>query len=114
MGTDVVLGRYCDHQPVSSHAFFGDQVVIWLRGDYTVGDATLSRFFALHYLFPFLIIGAVIVHLVALHSVKSSNPSALIWPQRQHPFHPYFTIKDYTLGIFLMYSVYSYSSCRTA
>lgn len=84
--------------------FYGDEVVIWLRGDYTVGDATLSRFFALHYLFPFLIIGAVVIHLVALHSVKSSNPSGIDLAAKDNiPFHPYFTIKDlYGLGIFLM------------
>ncbi|KAF0201123.1 MAG: ubiquinol-cytochrome c reductase cytochrome b [Gallionellaceae bacterium] len=84
--------------------FYGDQVVIWLRGDYTVGDATLSRFFALHYLFPFLIIGAVVIHLVALHSVKSSNPSGIDLAAKDNiPFHPYFTAKDfYGLGIFLI------------
>ena len=71
--------------------FFGDQVVIWLRGDYTVGDATLTRFFALHYLFPFLIIGAVVVHLVALHTVKSSNPSGIDLAHKDNiPFHPVF------------------------
>lgn len=84
--------------------FIGEQVVIWLRGDYTVGDATLTRFFALHYLFPFLIIGAVVVHLVALHTVKSSNPSGIDLAAKDNiPFHPYFTIKDlYGLGIFLI------------
>ena len=84
--------------------FFGDQVVIWLRGDFTVGDATLTRFFSLHYLFPFIIIGAVIVHLVALHTVKSSNPSGIDLKDKDNiPFHPYFTIKDlYGLGLFLI------------
>lgn len=89
--------------------FFGDQIVIWLRGDYTVGDATLTRFFALHYLFPFLIIGAVAVHLVALHTVKSSNPSGIDLADKDNiPFHPYFTAKDlYGLGIFMiLYSVF--------
>lgn len=87
--------------------FFGDQVVIWLRGDYTVGDDTLTRFFSLHYLFPFIIIGAVIIHLVALHTVKSSNPSGIDLEDKHNiPFHPYFTIKDlYGLGLFLI--VYS-------
>ena len=89
--------------------FIGDQVVIWLRGDYTVGDATLTRFFALHYLFPFLIVGAVVVHLVALHSVKSSNPSGIDLAAKDNiPFHPYFTAKDfYGLGLFLiLFSVF--------
>ncbi|MBY0575793.1 MAG: cytochrome b N-terminal domain-containing protein [Gallionellaceae bacterium] len=89
--------------------FIGDDVVIWLRGDFTVGDATLTRFFALHYLFPFLIIGAVVIHLVALHTVKSSNPSGIDLAHKDNiPFHPYFTAKDfYGLGIFLIvYSVF--------
>src|ERR1039457_6124030 len=84
--------------------FIGEQVVTWLRGDYAVGDATLTRFFALHYLLPFLIIGGVVVHLVALHTVKSSNPSGIDLAAKDNiPFHPYFTIKDlYGLGIFLI------------
>lgn len=88
--------------------FIGNEVVIWLRGDYTIGDATLTRFFALHYLMPFLIIGAVMVHLIALHTVKSSNPSGIEAPKNNIPFHPYFTIKDlFGLGVFLIiYSVF--------
>lgn len=89
--------------------FIGDQVVIWLRGDYTVGDATLTRFFSLHYLMPFIIFAAVIIHLVALHTVKSSNPSGINLADKDNiPFHPYFTIKDlFGLGIFLIiYSVF--------
>ena len=89
--------------------FFGDQVVIWLRGDYTVGDATLTRFFSLHYLMPFVIFGAVLIHMVALHTVKSSNPSGINLADKDNiPFHPYFTAKDlYGLGIFLIvYSVF--------
>jgi quinol-cytochrome oxidoreductase complex cytochrome b subunit len=83
--------------------FIGDQVVIWLRGDYGVGDATLTRFFALHYLFPFIIAGAVVIHLVALHTVKSSNPSGINLADKDNiPFHPYFTIKDmFGLGVYL-------------
>lgn len=83
--------------------FIGDQVVIWLRGDYGVGDATLTRFFALHYLFPFIIAGAVVIHLVALHTVKSSNPSGINLADKDNiPFHPYYTSKDfYGLGVYL-------------
>ncbi len=82
----------------------GTDIVILLRGDFTVGDETLSRFFALHYLFPFIIIGAVIIHLVALHTVKSSNPSGIDLAAKDNiPFHPYFTIKDlFGLGLFAM------------
>ncbi len=84
--------------------FFGDQIVIWLRGDFTIGDATLNRFFVLHYLFPFIIIGGVLMHLVALHYIKSSNPLGIeLHKEDKIPFHPYFTIKDlYGLGLFLI------------
>jgi quinol-cytochrome oxidoreductase complex cytochrome b subunit len=84
--------------------FIGDQIVVWMRGDFTVGDATLTRFFALHFLFPFLIFGMVIIHLVGLHTVKSSNPSGINLADKDNiPFHPYFTIKDfYGLGVFMM------------
>ncbi|HHJ81068.1 MAG TPA: cytochrome b/b6 [Candidatus Tenderia electrophaga] len=84
--------------------FIGDEVVIWLRGDFVVGDATLTRFFALHYLFPFIICAAVAIHLVALHWVKSSNPSGITLHAKDNiPFHPYFTIKDlFGLGVFLI------------
>lgn len=84
--------------------FIGDQVVVWLRGDYAVGDDTLTRFFALHYLFPFLIIGAVLIHLVALHSVRSSNPSGINLADKDNiPFHPYYTSKDFFgMGVFLI------------
>jgi len=82
----------------------GDELVMWLRGDYVVSDATLNRFFALHYLVPFLIAGMVFIHLVALHAVKSSNPSGINLADKDNiPFHPYFTSKDfYGLGVFLM------------
>ena len=88
--------------------FIGDELVIWLRGDFSVGDATLTRFFALHYLFPFLIFGMVMIHLIALHYVKSSNPSGIDLSAKDNiPFHPYFTTKDlYGLGLFLI--IYCY------
>ena len=88
--------------------FFGDQIVVWLRGGFTIGDDTLSRFFVLHYLFPFLIMGMVFIHLIALHYVKSSNPTGIeLAKNEQITFHPYFTIKDlYGLGLFLI--IYCY------
>ncbi|MBI1194527.1 MAG: cytochrome b/b6 [Gammaproteobacteria bacterium] len=84
--------------------YFGDQIVIWLRGDFSIGDATLNRFFVLHFLFPFVIFGGVFVHLVALHYIKSSNPLGIeLDKEDKIPFHPYFTIKDlYGLGLFLI------------
>ena len=84
--------------------FYGEEVVSWLRGGFSVGDPTLTRFFSLHYLLPFLILGGVVVHLIALHTVKSSNPSGIDLAAKDNiPFHPYFTSKDfYGLGIFLI------------
>ncbi len=84
--------------------FIGDQVVLWIRGDFGVGDETLSRFFSLHYLFPFIIAGMVVIHLVALHTVKSSNPSGINLADKDNiPFHPYFTSKDiFGLGVYLI------------
>ncbi len=82
----------------------GDEIVLWLRGDFVVGDATLNRFFALHYLVPFFIVAMVLIHLVALHHVKSSNPSGIDLADKDNiPFHPYFTAKDFFgLGVFLI------------
>ena len=82
----------------------GEDIVRWLRGDFVVGDATLTRFFALHYLVPFIITGAVAIHVVALHWVKSSNPSGITLHDKDNiPFHPYFTIKDFFgVGAFLI------------
>jgi quinol-cytochrome oxidoreductase complex cytochrome b subunit len=84
--------------------WIGDNLVLWLRGDFTVSDATLNRFFALHYLVPFIIFGMVVIHLVALHAVRSSNPSGINLADKDNiPFHPYFTSKDfYGLGVFLI------------
>ena len=88
--------------------FLGDELVIWLRGDFVVGDATLTRFFALHYLFPFLILAVVAIHLVALHAVKSSNPSGINLADKDNiPFHPYFTVKD-MFGLCVFLTIYSY------
>ena len=82
----------------------GGHIVVLLRGDFSVGDPTLTRFFALHYLIPFIIAGAVVIHLVALHTVKSSNPSGLPIADKDNiPFHPYYTSKDlFGVGVFLI------------
>jgi len=82
----------------------GEELVYWIRGDFGVGDTTLKRFFALHYLLPFLIVAVVILHLIGLHQVRSSNPSGINLAARDNiPFHPYFTVKDFFgLGVFLI------------
>ena len=83
----------------------GDGIVTWLWGGYAVGDPTLHRFYALHYLFPFVIVAVVGLHLVALHRFGSNNPLGIESkePQDTIPFHPYYTVKDlFGLAIFLI------------
>ena len=82
----------------------GEPLVTWLWGGYTVGNPTLNRFYALHYLIPFVIVGVVILHIWALHRFGSSNPVGIEadGPQDKIPFHPYYTVKDlFGLGVFL-------------
>lgn len=83
---------------------FGEGIVEWLWGGFSVGNPTLNRFFVLHYLLPFLIIGVVMLHLVSLHRFGSSNPTGIEIPKKDKiPFHPYYTFKDlYGLCIYLM------------
>ncbi len=83
----------------------GDEVLEWLWGGPSISNPTLHRFYALHYLFPFLIVGVVALHLVALHQHGSNNPLGVEkkHPEDTIPFHPYYTAKDmFILGIFII------------
>jgi ubiquinol-cytochrome c reductase cytochrome b/c1 subunit len=84
----------------------GDAITTWLWGGYAVDNATLNRFFSLHYLLPFMIVGVVVLHVWALHIPGSNNPDG-IEPKSEKdtlPFHPYFTIKDgFALVCFLVF-----------
>ncbi len=84
----------------------GDAIVGWLWGGFSIDNPTLNRFFSLHYLMPFVIVGLVVVHIWALHVHKSSNPIGIDVKTDQDtiPFHPYYTVKDlYGLGVFLIF-----------
>jgi ubiquinol-cytochrome c reductase cytochrome b/c1 subunit len=74
----------------------GDSIVTWLWGGFAIDNPTLNRFFALHYLLPFIIVGVVGLHVVALHVHGSNNPLGIDpkGPQDTVPFHPYYTMKD--------------------
>jgi len=74
----------------------GEPIQIWLLGGYAPDQATLTRFFSLHYLLPFVIAGVVILHIWALHIPGSGNPTGVDvkTPQDTIPFHPYYTAKD--------------------
>jgi len=85
----------------------GEHIVTWLWGGFSVDNPTLNRFFALHYLLPFVIFALVAMHLWALHVVKSNNPVGVEMqtPGDSIPFHPYYTIKD-LVGIGVLMIVY--------
>jgi ubiquinol-cytochrome c reductase cytochrome b/c1 subunit len=84
----------------------GDGIVTWLWGGFTVGNPTLNRFFSLHFLLPFVIVGVVMLHLAALHVTGSNNPTG-IEPKTDKDtlsFHPYYTMKDsFGLVVFLIF-----------
>jgi ubiquinol-cytochrome c reductase cytochrome b/c1 subunit len=89
----------------SAIPWIGQSIVTLLWGGFTVGNPTLNRFYALHYLLPFIILAVVLLHLIALHRFGSNNPLGidLKGPQDTLPFHPYFTIKDiFGLSVFLL------------
>jgi Cytochrome b subunit of the bc complex len=93
----------------SAFPVVGEHIVTWLWGGFSVDNATLNRFFALHYLLPFILFGLVFVHLWALHSVKSNNPLGIDvkGPQDTLPFTPYYTVKDmFGLGVFLIFYLF--------
>lgn len=74
----------------------GDGILQWLRGGFAVSNATLNRFFSLHYLLPFVIAAVVVLHIWALHVPGNNNPIGVdVKSERDTlPFHPYFTMKD--------------------
>jgi len=83
----------------------GDSLTTWLWGGPAVGNATLNRFYSLHYLMPFIIVAVVVLHIWALHRFGSNNPLGIDTkgPQDTIPFHPYYTVKDlFGLGVFLI------------
>ncbi|MAJ02582.1 MAG: cytochrome b, partial [Rickettsiales bacterium] len=89
----------------SAFPVIGDYIVTFLWGGFSVDNPTLTRFFVLHYLMPFLIVGVVVLHLVALHQFGSNNPLGVDVKSEGDtiPFHPYYTVKDYFgLGVFLI------------
>ena len=83
----------------------GESIVTLLWGGFSVDNPTLNRFYALHYLLPFVIVGVVVLHIVALHRFGSNNPLGIDVRGSQDTlsFHPYYTVKDaFGLGVFLV------------
>ena len=96
--------------------FVGPDLALLIRGDYVVSDATLNRFFAFHVIaIPFVLVGLVVAHLLALHDVGSNNPDGIEIKARKDangkpldgiPFHPYYTVHD-IVGVVAFLMVFS-------
>lgn len=98
----------------SAIPFIGPELAVWIRGDYSIGDATLNRFFAFHVIaLPLVLLGLVAAHILALHEVGSNNPDGIDIKKNKDPktgipldgiaFHPYYTVKDIVgVVVFLM------------
>jgi len=97
-GAQVIVNLF------SSVPFIGNELSVFIRGDFVISDATLNRFFALHVAaIPLVLVGIVFVHIVALHKVGSNNPDGIEIKKNKGadghpvdgiPFHPYYTVKD--------------------
>ncbi|OOZ37424.1 cytochrome b [Solemya velesiana gill symbiont] len=113
-GAQVIVNLF------SAVPWIGPELGVWIRGDYVISDATLNRFFALHFLLPFILVALVFVHIVALHKVGSNNPDGIEikkgpkgnrWsdsaPADGIPFHPYYSVKDIAgvAGFLFLFSV---------
>nr|QEJ81389.1 cytochrome b [Pyrocoelia pygidialis] len=86
---------------LSAIPYLGNMIVQWMWGGFAVDNATLSRFFSLHFILPFIIAAMVLIHLLFLHQKGSNNPLGANSNIDKIPFNPYFTIKD-ILGIVIM------------
>ena len=107
-GAQVIISLF------SAIPVVGEELALWIRGDYVISDATLNRFFAFHVIaVPLALIILVFLHIVALHEVGSNNPDGIEikeskdpWghPVDGIPFHPYYTVKDIVgVGVFLIF-----------
>nr|ARH54323.1 cytochrome b [Curculionidae sp. 6 AH-2016] len=86
---------------VSAIPYLGNMIVQWIWGGFAVDNATLTRFFTFHFLFPFIVSAMIIIHLMFLHQTGSNNPMGLKSNIDKIPFHPYFIYKD-LLGFLIM------------
>jgi ubiquinol-cytochrome c reductase cytochrome b subunit len=107
-GAQVIISLF------SAIPVIGDELSLWIRGDYVVSDATLNRFFAFHVIsVPLVLVLLVFLHIVALHEVGSNNPDGIEIKKHKGPdgipldgipFHPYYTVKDIVgVGVFLLF-----------
>nr|YP_009368100.1 cytochrome b [Lepilemur randrianasoloi]ADP68140.1 cytochrome b [Lepilemur randrianasoloi] len=86
---------------LSAIPYVGTNLVEWIWGGFSVGKPTLTRFFALHFILPFIISALAMIHLLFLHETGSNNPLGMSSNSDKIPFHPYYTTKDF-LGLLLL------------
>lgn len=79
---------------ISAIPYIGKSIVEWLWGGFAVDNATLNRFFALHFLLPFAIVALTVIHLLFLHQTGSNNPLGINSDSIKIPFHIYYSVKD--------------------
>nr|URX53005.1 cytochrome b [Glyptotermes sp. 8 AB-2022a]URX53018.1 cytochrome b [Glyptotermes sp. 8 AB-2022a] len=96
---------------LSAVPYMGTELVQWVWGGFAVDNATLTRFFTLHFLMPFVIAALVMVHLLFLHQTGSNNPMGLKSDMDKIPFHPYFTTKD-IVGFVILFMILSTLSLK--
>nr|AEF79910.1 cytochrome b [Takydromus septentrionalis] len=90
---------------LSAVPYIGTTLVEWVWGGFAVDIATLTWFFTLHFVLPFIIMGTSLVHLLFLHETGSNNPTGLNSNTDKIPFHPYYTYKDLLGGLLMMSSL---------
>nr|AFK84302.1 cytochrome b [Eleutheronema tetradactylum] len=86
---------------LSAVPYIGDSLVQWIWGGFSVDNATLNRFFAFHFLFPFVIAAVTLLHVLFLHQTGSNNPIGINSNSDKIPFHPYYSYKD-LLGFLIL------------
>nr|QOW38142.1 cytochrome b [Hyphessobrycon herbertaxelrodi] len=92
---------------LSAVPYMGDMLVQWIWGGFSVDNATLTRFFAFHFLLPFIIVAATLLHALFLHETGSNNPTGLNSDTDKISFHPYFSYKDFLGFVILLTSLTS-------
>ncbi|MBC8210947.1 MAG: cytochrome bc complex cytochrome b subunit [Gammaproteobacteria bacterium] len=110
-GAQVIISLF------SAIPVIGDDITLWIRGDFVISDATLNRFFALHVIaVPLILVMLVVMHILALHEVGSNNPDGVEIKKKKDengipldgiPFHPYYSVKDIVgvVGFLILFSV---------
>jgi ubiquinol-cytochrome c reductase cytochrome b subunit len=91
---------------LSAIPYIGVDLVVWIWGEYSVGNATLNRFFSLHFFLPFVLVALTGLHLILLHTYRSNNPLGISVGQDDVPFYPYYIVKDLQ-GVVIFFLIFT-------